>query len=271
MRLRDLKHTAGAILIGLCLFSSLDLLSSSVTAQERAVLSPLLEDSWFNRKQLIQQGKQTEADAALERIKQLKLEQGIDDLDLLAAGLLREAQVALDQGNVQKAVSLTRSAKELAPGFPVPYFFLFRILIRPDQMIIAEAMDNYFSGWHQWFNNFMSQLSLLDSLIAAFLLALLVSYGIFLAVTLIRTAPLLGHEVSELIHGPLRGPVPLAYAIVILSLPMFWGLKIGWIITYWTVIAWFYLSTREPIVGASIITSLWMFGTVVLPAKRLCY
>jgi tetratricopeptide (TPR) repeat protein len=260
MRLRDLKHTAVAILIGLCLFSFLDLLSSTLTAQEHAVLSSLLEETWFNRKQLIQQGKQTEADAALERIKQLKLEQGIDDLDFLAAGLLREAQVALDQGNAQRAISLTQSAKELAPSFPVPYFFLFRILIRPDQMIIPEAMDNYFSGWHQWFNNFMAQLSLLDSLIAAFLLALLVSYGIFFIVTLIRTVPLLGHEVSELIHGPLRGPVPLAYAIVILSLPMFWGLKLGWIITYWIVIAWFYLSARERIVAASFILLLGFSG-----------
>ncbi len=261
MRLRDLKHTAGAILIGLCLFSSLDLLSSSVTAQERAVLSPLLEDTWFKRKQLIQQGKQTEADAALERIKQLKIEQGIDNLDFLAAGLLREAQATLDQGNVQKAISLTRSATELAPGFPVPYLFLFRILIRPDQLIIGEAVDNYFAGWHQWFNNFMAQLSLLDSLIAAFLLALLVSYGIFFVITLIRTGPLLGHEVSELIHGPLRGPLPLAYAIVILSLPMFWGLKLGWIITYWTVITWFYLSTRERVVAAFFIVLLGLSGT----------
>lgn len=260
MWVRDLKHTAGALLIGLCLCSSLELLSSSAMAQERAVLSPLIEETWFNRKLLIQEGKQTEADAALERIKQLKIEQGIDNLDFLSAGLLREAQAALDQGNVQKAISLARSATELAPSFPVPYFFLFRILIRPDQLIIGEAMDNYFAGWRQWFNNFMAQLSLLDSLIVAFLLALIVSYGIFFVITLIRTAPLLGHEVAELIRGPLRGPLPLAYAIVILSLPMFWGLKLGWIITYWTVIIWFYLSTRERIVAASFIVLLGLSG-----------
>jgi len=264
MQLCDLKHVAQALLIGLCLFSFLGLLPSIVIGQERPVLSPLIEETWFNRKQLIQQGKQTEADAALERIKQLKLEQGIDNLDFLAAGLLREAQVALDQGNVQKAIAVTRSATELAPGFPVPYFFLFRILIRPDQLIIGEAMDNYFSGWHQWFNNFMAQLSLLNSLIAAFLLALFVSYGIFFAITLIRTVPLLGHEVSELIHGPLRGPLPLACAIVILSIPLFWGLKLGWLIIYWTVVAWFYLSNRERIVAASFILLLGLSG-VYLP------
>lgn len=264
MRLRDLKHTAGAILIALSLFSPLDRLSSPAMAQEHAVLSPQLEETWFNRKLLIQQGKQTEADAALERIKQLKIEQGIDNLDFLAAGLLREAQAALDQGNVQKAISLTRSATELAPGFPVPYFFLFRILIRPDQLALGEATDNYFVGWHQWLNNFMAQLSLLNSLIVAFLLALGVSYVIFFVIVLIHTTPLLGHEVAELIRGPLHGPLPLAYAIVILSLPMFWGLKLGWIITYWIVIAWFYLSTPERVVAASFIVLLGFSG-VYLP------
>jgi len=264
MRLSDLKHTAGAILIGLCLFSFLDLLWSSATAQERAVLSPVLEETWFNRKQLIQEGKQAEANAALERIKQIKIEQGIDNLDFLAAGLLREAQAALNQGNVQKAISLSRSATELAPGFPIPYFFLFRVLIRPDQLMIGDAMDNYFSGWRQWLNNFMAQLSLLDSVIAALLFALFVSYGMFFIIILVRTVPLMGHDISELIRGPLRGPLPLAYAIVVLSLPMFWGLKLGWIITYWIVVVWFYLSTRERVVAASFLLLIGLSG-IYLP------
>src|SRR5262245_60461084 len=148
---RRLKHI-GPIAICICLLSFLDLGSPySPSAQERAILSPMLEEAWFNRKQLIQEGKQTEATAELERIKQIKIEQGIDNLDFLAADLLREAQAALDQGNVQPAISLARSATELAPGFPVSYFFLFRVLIRPDQLVIGEAMDNYFAGWHHWF------------------------------------------------------------------------------------------------------------------------
>ena len=262
MRPRELKQTfMVAVLMSLFLLSFRGLSSSPVFAQERSVLTPQLEEAWFSRKQLLKEGKPTEAEAMLERIKQLKTEQGIDNLDFLAAGLLREAQSALDQGNVQKAISLSRSAEVLAPNFPPPYFFLFKTLIRPDQLVIGEAIDNYVSGWRQSFNNFMAKLSLLNSLIVAFLLALLVSYGVFFAVTLIRTAPLLGHEISELIHGPLRGPLPLAYATAILVLPMFWGLKLGWMMTYWIMLAWFYLSTRERVVAASFIVLLGLSGS----------
>jgi tetratricopeptide (TPR) repeat protein len=260
MRLGRLKHTLLAFLTSLCLFYCPGLLSHSTFAQDHEILSPQLEDAWFSRKQLLNQGKQAEADVALERIKQLKVEQDIDNLDFLAASLLREAQSSLDQGNANRAVSLTRSAIELAPNFPISYFFLFKVLIRPDQLFLGEAIDNYFSGWHQWIHNFMAQLSLLNALIMALLLSLLVSYGFFFVIILIHITPLLGHEVAELIRGPLRGPLPLAFAIVILALPMFWGLKLGWIITFWVVLGWFYLSTRERIVAASFIVFLGLSG-----------
>lgn len=260
MRLHNLKHAVFAVLMNSCLLFCFGLISPAAFAQEPAVLSLQLEDQWFTREQLLNEGKQTEADAVLERIKQLRIERDIDNLDLLAASLLREAQSSLDQGNLNRAVSLTRSAIELAPNFPVSYFFLFRVLIRPDQLFLGEAFENYFSGWHEWFNNFMAQLSLLNSVILAFLLAVLASYGIFFAIVLIRAAPLLGHEITELIRGPFHGPLSLGYAVVILALPMFFGLNFGWIISYWIVLAWFYLSTRERLVTASFIVFLGLSG-----------
>jgi tetratricopeptide (TPR) repeat protein len=41
---------------------------------------------------------------------------------------------------------------------------------------------------------------------------------------------------------------------------MFWGLNFGWMITYWIVLAWFYLSTRERIVTVSFIVFLGLSG-----------
>jgi tetratricopeptide (TPR) repeat protein len=45
---------------------------------------------------------------------------------------------------------------------------------------------------------------------------------------------------------------------------MFWGVKFGWMIIYWIVIVWFYLSMRERIVAASFILLLGFSG-IFLP------
>lgn len=244
--------TIGTIIITLTiLFTSplLGLIFAQQSLYEETIPIPAqIEKEWKDRLGYRQDGDRVKAVAAIEKINKIKLEMGADNLDLISAALLIEAEEDAAKGNVVSAIEKAYAAREISPDYPAPYYHIAKFLFLKDKSIIA-AVSSYIDGIIVSCRDFWNIFYLAGTTVIILLLSLISSFVIFFIYLLIRFIPLIAHNLNEWAGISLKRYSIIMIIIAISSLPLLLGRGIIWSTIFWLMLVWIYLGKREKTIG----------------------
>ncbi len=217
---------------------------------------------WRERLQWVVQGREDKAAEVVDRIRQQATQDGVNNLDLFAAALVREALKSALEAPVQ-AQARFDAAKQLAPDLPGIYlaegWVLFgqgpgRYLdaLRAYGAAVRAGMRDFWTGYY-WLGNLMLIVSAaVASALLFFALVMLISYYAKLHHSL---EELTGRALPSLVFRVLLGLVLLA--------PLLTGVGFGWVGIYWLAFLWLYMTVRERIVALGLIVAVGMVGATL--------
>ncbi len=104
-----------------------------------------IEKLWDRRRQALSEASPT-ADSLLDKIYDLALGSGQQQLPVLAAALLREAAADLDRGDLEQADARVQAARRVAPELPQTRFARAEVLLRSGPEHWNEALRELSDG-----------------------------------------------------------------------------------------------------------------------------
>ncbi|MBM4338085.1 MAG: tetratricopeptide repeat protein [Deltaproteobacteria bacterium] len=181
----------------------------------------------------------------LDQLYQLKLDKGIRNLSTFSLFLIREAQKARKDGQVDRAVELATYASRFSPDLPQSYFELAMARWKQNPFRLDEILPTLLKGYQARLSHYPSSLNLIYHIFYIISNSLLMAFIIFGIVVLWKYTPLyfydirrnLTNEVSDLFFNGLK--------IFVLFIPLFLRLDITWAILFWTILLWGYVPSRE--------------------------
>ncbi len=224
------------------------LLAQQPLNAETDPIPSLIEKEWQNRLGYLQDGDRVKAAASIEKIKKIKLELGVDNLDLVSMALLIEAEEDMAKGNVDSAIENAYAAREISPDYSASYYHIAKFLFLRDKSVIA-ALSSYIDGIIVSCRDFWNIFYLAGTLVIILLLSLISSFVIFFIYLLIRYIPLIEHNLNEWAGIALKRYSIIMIIIAISSLPLLLGRGIIWPIIFWLMLVWIYMGKREKTIG----------------------
>lgn len=212
------------------------------------LIPPPIEKEWQNRLDNLKKGERDKASAAIEQIKKIEIELGIENIDLISMALLAEADENISRGELAAALEDAYAAKEISPGHPSSYYLISKIILMKDRSIL-EALSSYIDGLIASYKDFWSIFYWSGTLLIILFLSLISSFIIFLLYLLVRHASLLEHNISEWTGVRFKRYTIIMIIIIISSLPLLLQRGIIWVPIFWLMLVWIYLRKREMIIG----------------------
>jgi tetratricopeptide (TPR) repeat protein len=202
--------------------------------------------AWQERRQAVREQDPARARAAAEAIRDTMRELGILNFPALAVAEVREAERALQARASDDALAHASFAAEVAPDLPAAHLALARARLAKEPTrplpAFAALADGVAAAWREPH----TVRAFVGDLAGAALAALFASSAALIALLFAGRIRLFLHDFHHLpvvrAGTPVQGAV---LAVVILSLPLVFGLGPFAALLAAAVAAWMYLSTRE--------------------------
>ena len=220
-----------------------------------------LKQDWFRYWTIHQQGNEEASDQAFKFLLNQMAELGIENMDVLSTVLLTEARRKSEKGDFESAVSLSEKAKQLAPNFPPAYFWKGNFILKHRPWKIFTILDEYVNGTNQLFKSAWILLYGIGAGLLWIIGAFFVSTFIFVISIMSRYSPRLFHFVREISRGKLSTTALYFFLACIIIGPIWLGWAIAWIIPWWMVIFWVFMTKNEKIITVAFIILVSITGT----------
>lgn len=182
--------------------------------------------------------------ASLEKIKKLRKEASLQNLEYITAVLLRKVRILLTESRLNEAIYLSNIAIELSPDFYPAYYTQGKILWRNNKI---SAINSYITGFKTASTDFVHTFIRIGDFFIIGTAAFLLSIFIFFIITIIKYFPLLKHNLQEITDSPYLQPYLTFIPWLILLLPLLiFGLLIAFFM--WTILLWLYLNNKERVI-----------------------
>jgi len=163
------------------------------------------------------------AELALQELLEVKRSLGIRNMLLAANVVLREAQVALQQDQIDLAVDRAQAASRLAPDLPAAHWMEMTTLRRQDFTQVVQISGAFVDLVGAWTTAFRNAVSFWGWVFAALLLGLASVIVAYAALQVFKYLAYPAHDISQRIPGVLgMGELTLAL-LVLVALPMALG------------------------------------------------
>jgi Flp pilus assembly protein TadD len=202
---------------------------------------------WLLREALLAAGLRDEAKGQLDALQDAFLRVGAERAPTISALLVREAQAALDRGDLAAAEESSRWAQEFDPQSPEARLQEAAILWRRDKARFLEATGLAVRAIAARLRGYRGQEAFRANLAAGLLFGLYLALVVVGVVLFLKVEPLLAHDLGEgrlarLPAGARRSP-----AVALYALPILLGLGIYCTLVYLAVLAGVYLARREQV------------------------
>lgn len=181
----------------------------------------------------------------LEKIYQYKLDNGIKNLSVLSAFLLRSSKKYLRQGEIEKAVECGEYAQMISPGYPPVYTHLGRVYWSQNRFRFLSVITGWVDLFRATFFNYPFSVFMLANFLLFFLLSLLLTIAVFSITSVYKYFKLFIHDLNHLLPFKLPPTLLILWGIVIFSLPLFFHWSIFLIFFFWLLLLFIYHSKRE--------------------------
>lgn len=207
-----------------------------------------LKSLWKVRRQALEGGDTARADQLFEQVVATCRDNGIRSLDAFALSLVREAEAAVEAGELDRAARLLEQAEMLAPGLP--------------EITLAEAalaLDRQPLAVHRWFllrvkafverlDDFQRRVLLVGDLALTALIVLAVLACVFVLGQLLRHGLSLYYDLGEVF--PVVTKFLLMATVVLLALlPLYYGFGPFLLFFPAAILLWIYQSPSERVLS----------------------
>ena len=181
----------------------------------------------------------------LDKIYELQLDRGIRNYPVLSSVVVREAQRAREEGEIDRAVELAGYAIKFAPELSQPYFELAKVRWRQKPLKPYEVISDVLKGIFAYFRYYPSALHFFYSLFYLLSNAMLMTIILFGIVVLIKYLPLYFYDIHKNLTQEIGKLLINSFKILFLFIPFFLRLDMLWALLFWSVLLWGYISNRE--------------------------
>jgi tetratricopeptide (TPR) repeat protein len=203
-----------------------------------------LEGLWFQRKALVAEGRDEDADRQSDLIRAFCSEEGVRRLEGPAGALLTEADRSFDEGNYERAKASLRLADALDPERPAVHSTLAAILWKEGAGVLAASRELW-TSFRLQVRDAWRNLSLVNQLVLVLLLAIMASLGVFAIAMLARYQIPFRHGVEEWLLQRGADRWSKAGGWTVLLLPLLLWASAGWAIFYWIVVLFRHMRRAE--------------------------
>ncbi|MEM1025299.1 MAG: hypothetical protein AAGD10_01305 [Myxococcota bacterium] len=163
------------------------------------------------------------ADVALQELLEVKRSLGIRNMLVAAGVVLREAQVALQQDQIDLAVERAQAAGRLAPDLPAAHWMAMTTLVRQDFTQVVQIGAAFADLLVAWTTAFRNAVTFWAWAFGSFLLGLAILIVGYAVLQVFKYLPYPAHDLSLGLPGVLgMGELTLAL-LVLIALPMALG------------------------------------------------
>jgi len=237
-----------------------------------------LESLWFQRKTLLDSGREQDAALQLERIRSFCAAEGVGRLEDLAGALVTDVRRAAGEGNYKRALFSLSYAETFDPTRPqIPL---------ERAVILWEANGGPFalsgellSALRKSLARSLGDLSLFPQLV---FVAGLGFCGLMLGFSLlmvVRYHVSFRHEVEEWVGSYVGGGWPKLAGWALLGLPLISWFGAGWAVVYWVVLTFRFMTRSERLAAVALLAGgvaflplygvgVGLYGTTADPAVR---
>jgi tetratricopeptide (TPR) repeat protein len=171
----------------------------------------------------------------MDRLYDAKLDAGFRNQPDVAALLVRHGYLALEKGEIEKAVMLGKAAKNMAPDFYPASFFLSKAAMAGPARSMLEAAGYLWDGMTSMRRSFLWEFYAIGSSVWAFIISTGCLFALFVIYLLWRHVATLAHEYAGESSGG-KGLMP-AYAGIGVFLSLMFLLLPR--LLYWAILAIF--------------------------------
>jgi Tfp pilus assembly protein PilF len=194
-------------------------------------------------------GDQEGATAALNEIRRLRVERNIVRLEPFALARVAKGLARLREGQSSAADQEFRSALTLDPHLPDAYFGLALSARRRGVAGIPAAVRYTAAGMAARLRSVAGQHQIRALAVPTLLLALMITVTVVALGLLLRSGPLLLHDIEEW-AGPDRKGLSRGVFALLLLLPVIALQGWGWLPLWWLALLFLYLGAAERAVAA---------------------
>jgi hypothetical protein len=236
-----------------------------VRARFEAVLA-----AWAERRAALRESDPARAEAAQRALLAAQRELAIENLAPFAAVEVREARRALAANLPSEALARAEAAVALAPDHPDGHLARARALLALSPAQPRAALSALWDGLRAAAREPHTRRAFLADVLGAGLAAVLLAAGVLVVILLLRSLRLFLHDFHHLplLRGSARAQAALL-ALVLLALPLLFGLGPLAALALWAAAAWLYLSTAERLVVTAALGALLAAPLAVGGAARL--
>jgi len=181
----------------------------------------------------------------LDRLYELKLDQGIRNIPLLSFLLIRESEQTRGKGDADQAVRIATYSIKFSPDLPQPRFELARALWHQNPFQLHRILPEMLKGEVVQFQYYPNSLRLFYNMFYILSNAILMTFIIFGIVVMIKYLPLYFYDIRKNMSHEIPRLLLTSLKIFILFVPFFLRLDMLWAIFFWSVLLWGYVAKRE--------------------------
>ncbi len=195
-----------------------------------------------------------------------KRARGIDRSDLAANYILRHAEERFRKGSYEGAIALGEMAAQFSPASPFPHFFLAKMAWHQkniDVDSLTKVYSEYLAGLKLAGQDFWFLFSSLATIVLLMTVALFLTFVTFFLYTILTLSALWIHQIVEWFRGYSYPVSSGLLFVVVLLLPLLFGIPILWFFILCFFIFWgFYTWSERGIVILFLVgvgASIWAF------------
>lgn len=181
----------------------------------------------------------------LDRLYQLKLDRGIQNLSAFSLLLIREGRRMEEAGNLPRAIELATDANRFSPDLPQPYFELARLTWKQRPFRLDEVLLKALEGYKATLRNYPSSLNLYYHIFYLLANAILMAFIVFGIVLLWRYLVLYFYDIRRNLTQEIKSLFLNGLKVFVLFLPLFLRLDLSWALLFWCILLWGYVSAKE--------------------------
>jgi tetratricopeptide (TPR) repeat protein len=181
----------------------------------------------------------------LEGIYQYKLDKGMKNLSVLSAFLIRNSNVFLQQGEIERASEYAKYAQLLSPDYPPCYTHLGKVYWAQNRFLFFSVIAGWFKSLSATLRNYTFAVSLLTHSLLILLLSFLFTFAVFSFLSLYKYFKLFIHDLNHFISFELPLTLIILWGIFIFTLPLFFHWSIFLVFFYWLLLLFIFHSKKE--------------------------
>jgi tetratricopeptide (TPR) repeat protein len=181
----------------------------------------------------------------LEGIYQYKLDKGMKNLSVLSAFLIRNSNVFLQQGEIERASEYAEYAQLLSPDYPPCYTHLGKVYWAQNRFLFFSVIAGWFKSLSATLRNYTFAVSLLTHSLLILLLSFLFTFAVFSVLSLYKYFKLFIHDLNHFISFELPFTLIILWGIFVFTLPLFFHWSIFLVFFYWLLLLFIFHSKKE--------------------------